>query len=128
MALRWMPVWLAGGLALLAVTLYWSLAASPIGLPESDCDKCGHVAVYLVLMSYFAGLVRAGRLWLLAGGLMAYGVGIEFLQQATGPRLYEQLDIAANAVGIAVGWLAARLGLARWAAWIEERLPRPRRG
>ncbi len=123
-----MPVWLTGGLAMLAVTLYWSLAASPVGLPESDCDKCGHVVVYFVLMSYFAGLVRERRLWLLAAGLMAYGVGIELLQQATGPRLYEHLDIVANGAGLAIAWLAARLGLARWAAWIEARLPHARRG
>ena len=52
---------------------------------------------------------------------------VEFLQQALGPRLYEFLDIAANATGVALAWLAARLGGAGWAEWVERALATPQR-
>lgn len=123
--MRW---WLAGGFALIALTVYWSLAAAPIGLPQSECDKCGHIVVYGVLMGWFAGLIRLKNLWLLAVALMALGICLEFLQQATGPRLYELLDIAANATGIVAAWLVAWLGAAQWAGWVEGKFVRAQRG
>lgn len=59
----------------------------------------------------FAGLMVLG-LWAypsrgkpLAIGLLAYGLGIEFAQAATGWRYGEAADLMADAVGIALVWV-----------------------
>jgi hypothetical protein len=38
---------------------------------------------------------------------VALGVGLEFAQRATGYRVFEVADMMADALGVAIGWVAA---------------------
>ena len=73
-------------------------------------DKAGHLAAYGLLMFWFAQLyiARASRM-AHAAVFVAMGVGLEFLQGALGYRSYDIADMGANAIGVALGWAAARM-------------------
>jgi VanZ family protein len=64
-------------------------------------------------MFWFAFLYRrAPTRAAYAAGFVAMGVAIEFIQPFTG-RDFEVADMLADALGVALGWGAARL-LSRW--------------
>jgi VanZ family protein len=95
--------WLYAGLI-----AFLSLAPAPPETGYPYGDKVGHFLAYALLMVWFARLYPARRarfayalLWL------AYGIGLEFAQQASGYRSFELADMAANALGIAAGAAAA---------------------
>jgi hypothetical protein len=101
--------WRALGIALIAAVVWLSLAPVPALPVELDGgDKMGHVAAYAALMLWHAQLHpgTAARL-ALAAGFVALGVGLEFAQGALAFRRFDALDMAANAAGVALGWLAA---------------------
>jgi VanZ family protein len=68
-------------------------------------DKLGHFTAYAVLMFWF-GMLRSGfrSEAHLALALLALGVAIEFAQGLTGYRSFDVADMAANAVGVLIGW------------------------
>lgn len=76
-------------------------------------DKAQHAGGYAALATLglwaYGGRVATVRLML---ALMAFGVGIEFAQSATGWRQGDVRDALANTAGLAVGWLVWRLGVA----------------
>ena len=94
--------------------VYWLACATVLALSLSPTevlpqeifsiwDKAQHALA-------FAGLMVLG-LWAyplrgkyLAAGLMAYGLGIELAQTATGWRFGEAADLLADAVGVAAVW------------------------
>lgn len=121
-ALRYRRWWLAGGWALVLTVVYLSLTSRPPSVGLALGDKWGHVLAYFVLMAWFCGVVVARARPALGAALIAMGVGLEIVQGATGLRVYEVWDMVANALGVALGWGAARLGLDRWSAWVEARL------
>ena len=95
-------------MALLAVA--W-LAFDPAPPPAADTgwDKANHVLAFAVL----AGLATLSA-WphprhrlIVTGGLLAYGLLIEAVQSQLPARSAEWADVAADAVGIACGLLAA---------------------
>jgi VanZ family protein len=105
-ALRWHLRWLtAGWLMVVAVVL---LSLTP-NLPlRVDVDKVEHAFAYLVLMSWFGGLsVRRAHGWV-ALGLFVLGAIIEVAQGWSGYRSADVRDLAADGVGIALGWIMAR--------------------
>lgn len=69
-------------------------------------DKFEHVLAYAVLMWWFAQMVTGTprRLWL-ALGLLALGIALEFAQGLTTWRSFSYADMAADALGVASGWL-----------------------
>jgi len=77
--------------------------APPVGgVPYTD--KIGHFLAYALLMFWFARLYPANHVRLGYALLwIAYGVGLEFAQQATGYRTFDLADMAANALGVAAG-------------------------
>jgi VanZ family protein len=110
--LRVRRLWLAVGVLLVAAICILSL------MPESGeqdatrpegTDKVEHVLAYGLLMFWFAHLEpeKRGRIRL-AVGIMGMGVALECLQGLIGHREFSVADLAANAVGIAIGWIAAR--------------------
>lgn len=113
-------LWLLLGLLLLGAVLFLAL------MPGSDApdvglsDKLLHLLTFAVLMVWFAGLVPERRHWQLALVLLAYGIMIELLQAQTPDRHAEVADVVADGAGILLGWIAARLGLARWPHWLER--------
>jgi len=103
---------IAFAVALSAVT--W-LAVTTLDLPgvTTGWDKGNHFIGFLVLaflLDYsFPDRVRHRYFpdWLKWTFLMAYGIGIEYLQRYLGSRMFEYADMFADGVGIA-GYLAAR--------------------
>ena len=91
------------------VVLYFALAPVPEREPLTGWDKANHVVA-------FGGLAVLGLLgWaprerLVLVGLIGYGVSIEVLQLATVDHHFDLHDLAADAVGLAVGWCVWRAG------------------
>ena len=96
------------GLALLAVA--W-LAFDPAPPPAADTgwDKANHVLAFAVLawLASLAAWPHPRHRLAVAAGLLAYGVLIEAVQSQLPARSAEWADLAADAVGIACGLLAA---------------------
>jgi VanZ family protein len=113
-------LWLAIGWGLVALVCVLSLVPPPqLPGPEYN-DKVGHILAYFSLMAWFGQLYPARIKPVLA--LLAMGAGLEVLQGMTGYRDMSGLDMLANASGVALGWLSARLvpGLL---LLLEARLP-----
>ena len=82
------------------------IAASmiPIGRLSADPGNyLGHLSAYGAAMVALSGVARL-RPWITALGLVGLGICIEFLQPLVSRENHWQ-DMAANAVGVAIGWL-----------------------
>ncbi|MCX7893036.1 MAG: VanZ family protein [Burkholderiales bacterium] len=99
-------VWFAAGLALVAAVVWLSLAPLPAP-PGEHTDKLEHLVTYAFLMLWFAQLGGARRGLVAAAALVALGAGIELLQALTPYRRMDPADMVANALGVALGLLAA---------------------
>src|SRR5262245_2825185 len=98
---------LALGWAAVAAVVFFSLTPSPPSLDGGD--KLGHFLAYGGLAWWF-GQLYSGRMRLYYSlGFVAMGIALEFAQGATGYRSFELADMAANTLGVALGWGAARL-------------------
>ena len=103
--------WVAIGWALVALIVWLSLTPSPptFEISFEQADKVGHAGFYALTMFWFAQLyvrspVRRGY----AVGLIALGIALEFVQGQIG-RDFEVADMAADALGVALGWGGALL-------------------
>jgi VanZ family protein len=89
------------------IVLYVALAPVPEREPLTGWDKANHVVA-------FSGLAVLGLLgWatrerIVVAGLVGYGVFIEVLQLGTADHHFDLHDLAADAVGLAVGWCVLR--------------------
>jgi len=107
--LRWRALWVAMGWAIVAGIVWLSLTPSPPKLDFTMGDKVGHFVGYGTLMLWFCQLYGSRRARLaFAIGFVAMGIALEFIQRATGYRNFELLDMLANAIGVLLGWSAAR--------------------
>lgn len=125
-ALAYRRQWLALGLALVVAVIVASLApwgGTPAKL--AGVDKLEHVAAYLVLMVWFAGL-QPRRAWRwLALALLAMGALLELAQGAMDmQRNADVRDVLANATGVGLGAVASAAGLASWPYRLETWLTR----
>ena len=113
-------IWLALGWLWVVVVFYLCLMRNP---PEpltfSHADKLEHLLTYTWLMLWFCQLPGVGRLRL-AAALLAMGVAIEVLQGMEGFRNFEYADMAADAVGVLLGWLLARTSCGRVLTFLEN--------
>jgi len=125
-AWRLRPLALALGWTWAAAIVWLSLMPSPPTIEFEQADKLGHLLAYGLLMFWFCQLYGARRTrGAYALGFAALGVGMELAQRALGYRTYEPFDMAANALGVALGWaaaLAAGQGLAKRLALGVSRL------
>lgn len=113
--------WWAVGWFGVGLCIYLSLMHNPPSLDIVEGDKLQHIAAYSVLMVWFAQLtseLRQRRVT--AASLLALGIAIEFAQLASGYREFEVADMAADAVGIGVGWLLAPPRLPNFLAWAQQ--------
>jgi len=100
-------LFLVFGFVLLAAVMYLSLSTTVLELPGDSNGRLAHVGAYALMMFWFTRIYRGARSALIIGaGLLALGVLIEFLQGYGGHRDFEYADMAADAVGIALGWAA----------------------
>lgn len=101
-------LWLTIGWSLVAAVVFLSLAPVPVELDAPGADKYAHVVVYAALTFWFMQIYESGRIRVrVVLGFAALGVMLEFLQGTTGYRSFEYADMAANAAGVVLGWLAA---------------------
>ncbi len=100
------PLWLTIGWVLIALIVYLSLTASPPEVFEfAFADKLKHLFAYSVLMGWFTQLypsLKARGVWALA--LFLLGVAVEFIQGWSGYRFFDVADMAANSLGVLLGW------------------------
>jgi len=114
-------LWLVVGWLLVLLVIYLSLAPIAIEVPVDEGDKFGHVAAYAALMFWFANFfVTLSRRSMLAIGFVALGIALEFVQGWTGYRTFEVADMAADALGVAVGWVLAPPRLPNFLQRIEN--------
>lgn len=96
-------------LALFAI-LVLSLMPPSSGLPTTGWDKSNHMLGFGTLG--FLGIRGwPNRAVVVLAALLAYGGLIEILQSLTPYRSAEWADLLADGLGLAVGWLAARMSL-----------------
>lgn len=106
--LRWTAAWLAIGWLLVAAVVVGSLVPAGVDVPGAQGDKVVHAFAYAALMFWFSQIYSEHRTRLLvAFALAMMGVLIEYAQGYTGYRTFDYADMAANAVGVLLGWLAA---------------------
>jgi len=92
-------------LSMTAVTVLALMPIEHLQLPVFDWwDKAQHALAFVVLTGWALLLwpLHALRVVL---GMVAYGAGIEAAQWAVGWRFAEWADLAADAVGVSVGWM-----------------------
>jgi VanZ family protein len=103
-------VWrLAFGACVLGV-LVFSLMPIDMVMPSTGWDKSNHLLAFSVL-SLLGLRAYPNRTLCLLGGLLTYGVLIEVLQSFTPNRSADWHDIAADSVGLLVGWALQLMGL-----------------
>jgi glycopeptide antibiotics resistance protein len=92
-----------------AATIVWlSLTPRPPQIDVQFGDKIGHFGAYGLLMLGFCILYPALRARIFhATGFIAMGVGLEFVQGWLGYRTFDVMDMAANTIGVLLGWGSA---------------------
>lgn len=84
-------------------------------------DKLEHAVAYMVLALWFAGVYPRSRYLVIALGLFAMGVAIEWAQGAMNlGRQSDVRDVVANSTGIALGLTLALAGLGGWARRLDS--------
>ena len=108
--MRYRSLWLAPGWSIVAAIVWLSLTPAPPKLDVTFGDKLGHFAAYGTLMFWFCQFyARRATRAAYAAGFVAMGIALEFIQGATGYRGFELLDMGADALGVAIGWVVAVL-------------------
>lgn len=112
-------VWLTLGWGLVLTVIYLSLTPKPPSIDVSFGDKIGHFLAYATLMGWWSQLdTRHCRLALL---FVLMGLSMEIAQSFTDYRQGDLFDMAANTIGVGLGWVSARLK-PDWLRWIDRRL------
>jgi len=103
--LGWRTLWAVVGWTIVVAIIWLSVSPNPPTIHIQDIDKYEHVVAYSVLMFWFCQL-HSGWKRRAAYGLawIALGIALEFVQRALGYRTFDLLDMAANAVGVLIGW------------------------
>ncbi|MDH3619385.1 MAG: VanZ family protein [Gammaproteobacteria bacterium] len=100
---------------------YWFFDTKPDALSWlKHADKWMHAVTFTVLSVWFCGLFEKRRYWLVAAGLVAFGLFVEFCQLQVSYRSAEWNDILANTAGIIAGLVVAMAGLGGWGLRVED--------
>jgi len=122
--LHYARLWLAIGVLLIGIAVWFSLANSPPGWLLAWDQRPLHAMVYAVLMFWF-GLIYGG-IWRQLGLAVAFismGLALEGLQPwLTTTRRLDGYDAAANAAGTIAGWVLLRTAAGGWLRWFDARL------
>jgi len=112
---------MAAGWLIVAAIIWLSVMPSPPDPGIEHADKFEHVLAYGALMFWFCQLHAGWRMRLAyAIGFAAMGIALEIAQGALPYRTYEELDMAANGLGVAAGWMVAQASGTRVFARIER--------
>ena len=100
--------WIAVGWLIIATIVYLSLATLTVQFQVQEGDKIGHLLAYGALMAWWAQLyVSSSSRLKLALLFVLLGALVEIAQGFTPTRSPEWLDLAADAAGVLVGWVAS---------------------
>jgi hypothetical protein len=122
--LRYLNIWLMLGWAQVCLIILLSLIPSPVELPGLiGMDKLIHLFAYAFVMLWF-GLcyTPCGAYNRLGIGLVLMGILLELIQGITGYRSMSYLDMTANFLGVASGWLLAKTRFSAALVYIEDKL------
>jgi hypothetical protein len=109
------------GWVLIAIIVVGSLTPAGVDVRFLLSDKVRHLTSYLVIMVYFSGLYPRERHLMLSLAFFLMGAMLELLQGAlTTTRHMDFIDLTANTLGIVLGFVFARLGLAQWPRLIDR--------
>jgi VanZ family protein len=113
------PLWRLLLLGLLLAITWLALSPAPPRAMSTGWDKANHLLAFgsLAFAAVWAVWPRPARWGWLVLALLAYGLGIEVAQGLLPPREADWHDVVADALGIALGLLAA---------WPIARQPSPR--
>ena len=121
--LRFRRSWVVMGWALVLFAIYGSLTGNEAIAHSGVNDKIMHTGTYAVLSLWFAGIYPRSRYALIALGLFAMGIAMEFLQGSMHEgRIKDVHDVFANTLGIFVGLAVATWWLGGWAQRLERLL------
>ncbi|MGI9264146.1 MAG: VanZ family protein, partial [Gammaproteobacteria bacterium] len=101
--LRWATMWKVSAWLLVLLTSIVSLVPAPDSVGINNWDKLGHLAIYALLMAWFAGMYRPSRYLVIAVFLILLGGTLEVLQLFSSYRMGDWLDFLANSAGVAIG-------------------------
>ena len=114
------------GFSLVLLVVYLSLTRNPPALLTFDnADKFEHVLAYATLSFWFCQIYLSARLGVvISTALIWLGVLLEYMQGWTGYRTFDVLDMAADGIGVLLGWLLTCTPLGRMLVFIESRMAR----
>jgi VanZ family protein len=120
---RYFQIWQAIGVLMIIVVCVASLAPTMPPPPGVHGDKFEHLAAYASL-TYWWGMLYPQRVhrWLACLLFILMGVALEFAQGATGYRVLDVFDMAANAAGALLGRAAVETPFGRLLGVLEKRL------
>ena len=125
---RHLRVWRIAGLVMLLLVLvsalmpavwFWDDKAGALAWLKNS-DKILHMGTFTLLAVWFSGQYRRASYLRVAIGLLLFGLLIEFCQYLVGYRQADWFDMAANTVGIVVGFAVAIAGLGGWSLRVED--------
>jgi len=122
--LRYLKIWLMLGWAQVCLIILLSLTPSPVELPGLiGMDKLIHLLAYAFVMLWF-GLcyTPCGAYNRLGIGLVLMGIFLELIQSIIGYRSMSYVDMTANFLGVASGWLLAKTRLSAALTYMEGKL------
>jgi VanZ family protein len=119
---RFFRLWRAIGVLMVLVVCVASLAPSLPPPPGIHGDKVEHFIAYGSL-TYWWGMLYPRRMqrWLTCLFFILMGIGLEFAQRATGYRVLDVLDMAANTVGALLGRMAVETPFGRLLGALDKR-------
>jgi len=105
--LRYTPWWLAIGILLVIVVIIASLIPVPdvVNQLPQNTDKLQHFIAYFILMGWFVQIYHLlSQRVRLAIGFILLGLLLEILQEFSGIRHADWIDMLANSLGVLFAW------------------------
>lgn len=118
------PSWWLGIGVLMLLTVA-ALLLLPLRGPDfgpAYTDKLVHTLVFCILMTWFSGILKPRYRLAIFASLLLFGTTMEWLQSLVHWRSAEVLDLLFNVIGLLIGWVLVRAGLASWAQRLESTL------
>lgn len=120
---RYFRLWQAIGVLMVVLVCVASLSPTMPPPPGLHGDKLEHLIAYGSL-TYWWGMLypeRAQR-WLACLLFILMGIALEFAQRATGYRVLDVFDMAANTIGALLGRMAVETPFGRLLGVLDKRL------
>jgi glycopeptide antibiotics resistance protein len=114
-------IWLGLAWLWVGAVIFLSLTTVTVPVIISWQDKIAHIVLYAIPMWWFMQLYPRQRHWLIALGLFLLGAGLELVQSFHPMRHMDYYDMAANGIGITLGWLSLFTPVSRFLLSVEQK-------